>query len=671
MSRRFLIGLGMVVIVGVCGAGLDCLADPARPFTWPGVYRAAAYKIGELRPDDFRSYREAFKLARGGRWSRARRVAAKAHDPLLRKVLDWLELTESGRPRFAAIADFIDENPDWPRAVQLRRRAEAALDDTVSDATALAWFGRHEPVTTKGATRYAVALLASGATAEGERRLKRAWIEGDFNARGERAFLKRHRHRLTKEDHEARLDRLLWDGDRRAAQRMMRRVGKGWRALAKARAALRRNARGVDWVIAQVPDELKVDPGLIYERLRWRRRKGKFEAALEMLETAPQRIARPELWWNERAYLARVALAKGEASVAYRVARRHGQTDGVGFAEGEWLAGWIALRFLDDHVGALEHFKTLYESVSTPISRTRGAYWGGRAAEALGDRQAADRWYRLAAQHITTFYGQLAAARLGQDRAAELPDGPAISAREMEAFYGRELVRVVRLLAEIGEDELVRLFIRQLNAIAKTPAERILIARVAENVDRTDLALWTARRASLSGVNLIDHGYPVMSLPEGQGPDSALIHAVIRQESGFDPRAVSRTGARGLMQLLPATARKVSHRLKARYSKDRLTVDPDYNVMLGRAHLARLIEDFKGSYVLALAAYNAGPKRVGRWIKQHGNPRQDTADAVDWIELIPLTETRNYIQRVLEGLFVYRRRLGPSNVIATLEDALR
>ena len=536
LSRRIVIGVGLAVTTAVFTAGIEPLTSLGESSTPFGAGRAAAYEIGELSPDDFRLYRKAFELAREGRWAPAQRAASQARDPLLHKVVQWLEFAKAGGGKFELIAEFVDRNPDWPRLKALRRRAEGALDGTVATAEVLAWFRRHAPVTATGAVRYAEALIASGATAEGERRLRRAWIEGTFNERGERAFLKRHRGLLTKADHLARLDRLLWDGHTRSARRMLRRVDKGWQALAKARMDLRRSAPGVDWAVAQVPDQLKDNPGLVYERLRWRRRKGKVEAALEMLEMAPDRPPRAGMWWRERAYLARTALAKGDIEVAYRVVRRHGQTTGADLADGEWLAGWIALRFQGKPAAALAHFKTVYQTVNYPISRTRGAYWAGRAAQAMGDRAAAARWYRLAAAHPLAFYGQRAAARLGPENGMTLPDGPAISGFEFGAFYQRELVRVTRLLAEIGERKLVRSFVRHLSRIAETPAERILIARLAQYTDRTDLAVWTARRASLAGVDLIDYGYPMLSLPEGQGPDPALVLAVIRQESRLRPQ---------------------------------------------------------------------------------------------------------------------------------------
>jgi soluble lytic murein transglycosylase len=632
--------------------------DGVVPFR---LSRAAADEIGTLARRDLKLYRKAFAAAMTNRWSEARRYAAKARESPLRKVLDWLELAGPTANDFSEIAEFIDENPSWPRLGELQRRAEAVIGNDVSDQAVLAWFDRHQPTTATGATRLAEALIAAGAVEAGERRLRQAWIDGTFSAREERAFLRRHKRRLRAEDHVARLDRLLWDGHTRSAKRMMPRVDEGLRALAWARVALMRQAPGVDGAVARVPDELANDPGLVYERLRWRRRKGKYDAALEMLGSAPARPARPERWWTERSYLARQALVRGDISVAYRTARDHGQSNGVGFAEGEWLAGWIALRFLGESEIAAAHFQSMYEAVSYPISRARGAYWAGRAAEAMGERAAATKWYRSAATHATTYYGQLAAARLGIRTTASLPEAPPIAATEVKAFSGRELVRVVRLLAEAGERKLVRSFVRRLNAIAETPAERMLIARLAQEAKRTDLAVYTARRASLVGVDLIDHGYPMLDLPKGRGPDPALIHAVIRQESGFDPRAVSRAGAQGLMQLMPATARKLSRKLKTRYSKRKLIADPDYNVALGRAYLAALIDDFDGSHILALAAYNGGPRRVGRWIRDYGDPRDNDVDPIDWIESIPIAETRNYIQRVLEGLYVYRLRLGASD----------
>jgi soluble lytic murein transglycosylase len=668
LLRQLLIGIGVVVALA---AEPVVVVAAAGEFEWSVQLahgRATAVAADRLARRDREHFRRAFAAARANRWSAARRHASRGHDPQLHKILYWLELAGPAAKDFSAITSFVERNPGWPRLDDLRRRAEEVINSEVSDQAVLAWFGRHEPVTAQGAIRFAEALIAAGNVGDGERRLRRAWVLGTFTARNERAFLRRHRNRLRAEDHVARLDRLLWDGHTRSATRMLRRVDKPLRALAKARMALMRREPGVDGAVARVPANLVDDPGLVYERLRWRRRKGMYETALEMLARGPEQPPRPERWWIERAYLAREALVRDDTSVAYRIASDHGQAPGASFAEAEWLAGWIALRFLGKTDVARVHFERMYEAVGYPISRARGAYWAGRAAEAAADLAAASKWYEAAATRPTTYYGQLAAAWLGTAKAPTLPEAPTIAAEQVTAFGERELVRAVRRLAEIGEDRLVRTFVRRLNAIAETPAERLMIAHLAEDTERTDLAVYTARRASLAGVSLIDPGYPTLELPKGQDPDPALVYAVIRQESGFDPAAISGAGAHGLMQLMPATARTVSRRLRTKYSKRKLIADPDYNVSLGRAYLASLIDEFDGSHILALAAYNAGPRRVRRWIRDYGNPRD--VDPIDWIESIPIAETRNYVQRVLEGLYVYRLRLGQAHNGVTLADEL-
>ncbi|MEE8247968.1 MAG: lytic transglycosylase domain-containing protein, partial [Alphaproteobacteria bacterium] len=374
--------------------------------------------------------------------------------------------------------------------------------------------------------------------------------------------------------------------------------------------------------------------------------------------------------WVERAIQVRRALDEGAVTEAYRLAQEHKQSEGADFAEAEWLAGWIALRFLDEDRVAYGHFARLYDAVRFPISRARGAYWAGRSAESMGESKLARQWYALGAAHPTAFYGQLAALKLGDGPALALDPDPSPGPEAVEAFNARELVRAVRLLAELGEKERLRPFIMRLNELAETPAEHALVALLAKSAGRADLAVASTKRSVRAGVVLAGAGYPVIGLPAGGAPEPALLLAVARQESEFNPKAVSNRDARGLMQLLPATAKVVSRQLKLRYDKKKLTEDPWYNARLGSAFLAELIERHDGSYVLALAAYNAGPSRVKRWLKAYGDPRTGEVDALDWIELVPFAETRNYLHRVLEGLQVYRHRIGGARMALTLEEDL-
>lgn len=638
--------------------------------------RAHAQTTG-ISADDRALYAAAFHAAKAGQWSKARSLATKASNQLPAKVITWMALKDGAvRIAFAEFADFIAENPHWPELGTLRRRAEGVMDSSLTDERVIAWFRTYPPLTGPGLARLAEAYLNSGREAEGVEFLRRAWVERNFSYWEERSFLMRHGNHLGPGHHIARLDRLLWDGDRRAARRMLRRVDSGHRKLGEARLRLMSRAGGVDRAIAAVPRSLKDDPGLWYERARWRRRKGFHERAREILLDPPANLVRPEAWWAESRIEARRALVDAAVTDAYWLASRHRQTEPLALAEAEWLAGWLALRFLDERENALRHFATLARSVQRPISAARATYWAGRAAEAAGRAKAAGAWYRKAARHPTTFYGQLAAARVGAPEALIFSDPPVPTEADVRAFNELELVNAVRVLAELGQRDLIDPFIRRLSEQAGTPEEHALIAVLAHATDRPDLAVAAAKRASWAGTHFIRYGYPIIPMPPapGDAPDGvepALLLAMVRQESAFDARAVSRAGALGLLQVLPATARHVTRRLNLRFSTTRLMRDSAYNLTVGRTYLDELLAAYDGSYALALAAYNAGPGRVERWIDENGDPRTGEVDIVDWIELIPFEETRNYVQRVIEAVAVYRVLLGEAAGVVGLAEDLR
>jgi soluble lytic murein transglycosylase len=625
-----------------------------------------------LSAHDREAYAAAFRAAGADKWEDAWREAAQAKEKLPQKVLRWMELSRGGSAAsFADITAFIEANPNWPGLVLLRQRAEEAMAG-VPDDTMRAWFAKYRPVTPLGKLRQADLLAASGKQDAARTAIREAWINGDFSSADEKVLLAKYRHVIRRKDQIERLDRLVWDGDEDAAKRQMRRVPADWRALAEARLRLARLGSGVDRLIDRVPKRLQRDPGLLYERLRWRRRKEHFQDALEILLHPPKELGRPAAWWAERQILARRALADKKPKIAYRLVEHPGLTDGVDHAEAEFLAGWIALELLHDHKGAYAHFVRLYESVKRPISLARGAYWAGRAAEAARNKKEAARWYAAAAEYTATYYGQLAAAKLGDGapRPTLAPE-PTPSAAARAAFGRRELVRAARMLSEIGGDDPVRPFVLRLTELAKTANDYALVAGFAESLGRPDLSVLVARRAGYAGVPLLVHGYPLIPIPAEGVAERALVLAMTRQESGFDQEAVSGSGARGLMQLMPTTAKHAARALSVRYSAKRLVQDPIYNLKLGRAYLNELLEDFDGSYVLAVAAYNAGPGRVRQWLEVFGDPRTKKIDVVDWVESLPFSETRNYVQRVLESLQVYRLRLGDEDLAFTLPDDLK
>ena len=625
---------------------------------------------GLLSAADHKAYGKAFHELDRKRYKSARQHARKAKNTLPAKVIRWHELTsDRPRARFDELARFLDQNPDWPGRGALLRNAERAMPNDLPDVAVLAWFQARPAVSPSGERRHAEALQRSGETGRATALIRKTWIEADFGRRDERAFRKRFAKLLRRDDDLARLDRLLWERKYRPAKRQARRLGKGQAALAEARIALARRGPGVDYAIRQVPKRLARDPGLIYERARWRQRKNRYDGVIELLDPPMPDAPHAKRWWPLRKWAARQVYMNGDLSIAYRIAAGHGLERGLGFAEGEWLAGWLALRSLNRPEFAYRHFEHLHQGVGSPISRARSAYWAGEAARALEARGAkgakgnnwrakAEDWYLKAAQHGTTFYGQLAGRRLGREVAIETAAGPAPDAAARAAFEGREIVRVVRLLGELGETKLQKRFLLRLKTLAEEVEDFVLVAELAQRQGRPDIAVRMAKEARKAGVILFDDLFPSRRLPETKSPEPALVLAVIRQESAFYTGAVSGAGASGQMQIMPATARRVARQIKVRYSRKKLLSDPEYNLRLGRAYLADLTEQYDGSYILALAAYNAGPARASRWMKAFGDPRTPGVDPVDWIESIPFNETRNYVQRILESLVVYRKSLG-------------
>ena len=644
-----------------------------------GAYSPRASAETPLPPPvsgtDAQLYATAFNEAGRGRWSAAHRIAGRANDPLGAKVLRWMGYSRAHN--FAAFGDvsrFIAANPDWPRQRSLEASAETAMLGEANDTLVRNWFRWRDPISRDGWLRFADALIAGGDTARAVKFVRQAWVEDNFSGKDLKIIYRRYKKLLRQEDHDARLDRLVWDNRRRDARRMFRYVDKRLQALAEARMALHAFAGGVDGAIARVAPDLVETAGLMYERMRWRRRKGRDEDAEEILFAAPEDLGRPKLWWRERVILARKALNRGRVSDAYRLAAEHGQIESSSFAEAEWLAGWIALRFLGESDAAYGHFTRLYDAVFMPISRARAAYWAGRAAEAMNNPDTAVLWYAQAAQYPVAFYGQLAAARIGGSGARLFADDQRGGQEtENSIIAGHELFAVIRLLNFLGETQLSGVFSSRLVEISKGPADFALIARFLHTLGRHDLAIRAAKQATRDGYVSNERLFPLVDIPFAYANDAlehALVLALTRQESLFDKSARSPAGARGLMQLMPGTAKLVSRQVRLPYAKSKLT-HATYNVKLGSTYLAYMIDKHDGSYILALAAYNAGPTNVRRWLRDNGDPRHDAdVDLIDWIELIPIPETRNYVQRVLEGVQTYRWQLGAEVGAASLERDL-
>jgi soluble lytic murein transglycosylase len=624
-----------------------------------------------LSAHDLPIARQAFDLTDRGLWARAESLAQTANDPLPGKIILWLDLQRSQAGHsFAEIAQFIDQNPEWPRQAVLRSRAEETIDQ-VPEATLRDWFQHHKPASPFAKLKQAELMVAGGDPAGYVARIEDIWINGDFSAADEKIVLARYGDKLTDEDQNRRLDRLIWDGKSDEATRQLARAAPDARLLGDARLKLAGSAKNAEAAVAKVPAALQNDPGLLFAREKWRRLHDMDDQALAIILQPPKDLGRPELWWPERQVLARHLLAAHDAQRAYQVISDHRMVDNANLAEAEFTAGWISLRFLNDPLHAYEHFQRLYAAAKLPLTVSRGAYWAGRAADALGKPQEALDWYAKAAGFPTTYYGQLASAVPGVAPPPKPVPEPKATAAQAAAFNRKDLVRAIRVLATVDEEDYIKPFLASLSENAQTPNDHALVADLAEEIGRPDLGVAAAKRASYTGVSLLRAGYPLVPMPRNAGAEQALLLALTRQESAFDTRALSPTGARGLMQLMPGTASQIAKSLELPYAERKLSSDGIYNVTLGQAYLDSLIAQFNGSYVLAVASYNAGPGRVRQWINAYGDPRSPDVDAIDWVEEIPFSETRNYVQRVLENLQVYRLRIGNRALAFSLEADLR
>ncbi|MDR3515647.1 MAG: lytic transglycosylase domain-containing protein [Azospirillaceae bacterium] len=615
-----------------------------------------------LSDRDLALYRAAFAALDAGQWDEAQRTAGHAKETLPAKAITAIVLGQpTSGATFPEIAAFIDANPQWPGLLPLRKQAEMVLTPTTDTATVVAWFDRFPPVTHRGIMRDADALITAGQQAKAAELVRDHWINASLSASDEAEFRSHFDDLLRQRDHVARLDRLLWDGDLDGARRVLSLAPPGYRELAQARLGLAADQNDVDGLLTAVPIALRGDPGLRFERLRWRRRRDEDAGAIAILNNPPAQLGRPAAWWGERQILIRRVMAHRQYSLAYRLAVNHGQSDAKTLWQGEFLSGWLALRFLNRPQDALPHFQRLYDSVITPASRARGAYWLARSYENLNRADDAHHWYQIAAQVPTNYYGQLALENLGLALADALPAEPTITPAAAAAFEQNELVRLVRLLREIdntGDREI--LFLRRIGMDAKTPAQLALAVRLAEEIGRRDLAVSIGKNGVQDDIAFVGGAYPTIKAPgkaPGAEPESALVDGLIRQESVFNKNAVSPAGALGLMQLMPSTAEHVARSVGVPFVEHRLISDGAYNVRLGAAFLQTLLDRFGGNYELATAAYNAGPGRVADWLHTFGDPRSgDSSAMIDWIESIPVAETRNYVQRVMENMKVYRGR---------------
>lgn len=602
----------------------------------------------------------ALAAVEAGDFELAAEATGQMDDPVARDLVTWARLrAENGR--FEEYVAFLERRADWPGLPLLRVRGEGSIPEGADPNTVVAYFEPRAPRTGTGALRLAAALEALGRGDEARTEIARAWRELPLTEEETATFLDRYGPILAEHDI-ARLDNLLWLNESARAREMFPRVPEGWQLLAEARLALRARATGVDALIEAVPEALRGDPGLAYERFVWRMRAGLWPSAGDLILAAsadPEGLGRPAEWANRRRSLARDVIRAGEFGRAYRIASTHGldpETGGFNYADLEWIAGYAALR-MGDAAAAVRHFSNFRAVVFTPISLGRAGYWLGRAHEAAGDADAAAEAYALGAEFQSSFYGQMAA-----ERAGIAPD-PAFLADEAfgdwrEApFILSPLFHAALLLYEAGEIPLAGWYLAQLTGtLDRSDAGRL--AAFALDLGSPHLALMVAKRAAQDGHEIMRGYYPLADLAFDELPaPPALILSIARRESEFRADVISSAGALGLMQVMPATGRAQAERMEVEFSRDRMLADPAFNARIGAGYLAYVAEDLGTNPVLLAAAYNAGPNRARQWIERFGDPRDPEVDIVDWIESVPFRETRNYIMRVTEGLAIYEAQL--------------
>lgn len=631
---RLVIRLALLLLLVAAGSAM---AERPRPLGW------------------------AMDAMQSGNWDTAMRLARR-DGPVAADVIEWHRL-RAGRGTYKEVREFLIRRPDWPGEKLLRKRSERAAIIAGREVV-LEFFGEEPAQTLAGVLAHARALEAVGQTGEAEVGVVIAWRTLPMDEASHAIFLKRYGP-LLKEHHEARLDAMLWLRRLNDARRMLPLVSDDQVKLAEARIGLQQLGGDVDTLIKAIPKDLQDHPGLAHDRMEWRARKGRGEDAKLLMLARSEKVeglGEPAAWAQRRRSFARSEMREGDPIIAYELASRHFLTEGSAFADLEWLSGYIALRYLDDPESALDHFQRFNAAVKSLISKGRAGYWLGRAYEATRDAEAAGQAYLAAARYQTSFYGLLAAERVGAlfDPALEAParkgswrDTPLVE---------RDLFEAGLLLLASGRRDLAERFWTHL-AETLPEDEAQWLGQAAVDLEEPHIGVMIGKRAAQRGLTLPSSYYalhPVAEMELPMAPEMVL--SIARRESEFDPGVQSGVGARGLMQVMPRTGREVARRIgrSEGHTTERMITDPAYNAELGSAYLSFLAAQFRGNVVLMSAGYNAGPSRPERWMQTFGDPRRRNArfDIVDWIEHIPFRETRNYVMRVTESLPVYRARLG-------------
>ncbi len=626
---------------------------------------------------------QAVRVALTGDFLGAGSLANQSGDQAAIKLVELLFLRDHGaQAGYQRIHSFLNAAPNWPLTETLLKRAEQALYENPENANVVTqYFNERAPVTPYGMLALARAHFALGESAKAKTWLRKAWGNNNVDAQLEQKVLSEFGSLLSSSDHRLRFSKLVLAQEPNAAIRNAQRLGGDFVTAGKVAASLISFQNGADKRYDSLSTAARNDMGLKYALTRYYRKKeqyGKASAILANVTSDGSNMVDAEAWWMERKIVALHSVGPNHSdswNVAYQIVRNHGQTGGDGALEAEFMSGWIALRYLKKPEIGMKHFVKLQGLAESRTDKAKAAYWIGRSYLAMGDKATAQSAFSDAAQYSTVYYGQLAREQIGLGNKPETINGGAASANAQARVDQDEVVRAFRIMAQAGTKNQLNIFLWSLASRFKNADEMNAVAAIVQNTAGTSWALRLAKAAGQRGIDIDSWSYPLRGLPNwaqiGKPIEKSLVFALSRQESEFDPNAGSSVGAQGLMQLMPGTARLVARQYRVAFNPGSLKSDPAYNVKLGAAHLADLVADFSGSYILTLVAYNAGPRRSREWVAEYGDPRGGQVDPVDWVECIPFNETRQYVQKVMQNVHVYRSRLAPQSVRPMTADLKR
>ncbi len=625
---------------------------------------ASVKKSKFLSQKDFERAKTAFSQIKSGKVITGYKTSEKIKDKDFKLFVQWLYLMKSSNnATFSTYETFIRNNSDFPRIGRLQYLAEQKIYlKNSSPKNIIRWFEDFPPVSGTGKLKLGEAYFDLKDINNSKELVKEGWINADLSKSQLRFYRKKFKSILDSEDHIKRADYLAWNRKYWDLKRMLVYLPSDFKALYNARQILMSNSYGVDNAIAKVPDRFKKDIGLEYDRLKWRNRRGRLESSLQILydnsNRSEEELVRADLWWKQRESIVRSLIYKKRYKTAYKVASEHSLSSGPEFAEAEWLAGWIAHSFLKSQEYAINHFLNFYDNVSYPISVARGAYWLGKSYQETGNTKKAEEYFKAGSKFLTTYYGQLSFKEINYGGEFTLKEDASYSKDYEKEFSKNRLVRIIKILKELDHTKYSKDVLKHLANLNIEQGSEVLAAKLSTEIERYDFAIQISKKASYEKRFYLKYNYPIISTPREINnkpmPPSEMIHAIIRQESEFDSKANSYAGARGMMQLMKYTAKIVAKQAKLPYSISGLTDDPIYNIKLGSYYFDGLLTDYNGVYPFAIAAYNAGPNRVKTWRRVNGDPTKNQLSYIDWIELIRFKETRNYVQRVLENVNVYK-----------------